>query len=245
MSNPFSTLTGLGRLLQRAGLGLAVAGALMASMAAQAQSPQIAQMRVEVQAHEPAAAAAAAHDLARFVKHHQKAHADGLPKGFPLAIDKVADLASVRLGRGFAVYTVDPADIAAADDLSAAARPTGQWRFVVRAGSRPVGLVTVQQVDGRWQAVSYGAATLAEDVETAMRQHGNADRSNLRFVRVFQARSDFLEVHSAADGRARLAPLFSARESLGMPQRAMPMEQSEVLPSLRAAVAANLADAQQ
>ena len=244
MSKPLSTLTGLGRLLQRAGLGLAVAGALMASVVVHAQSPEIAQMRIAVQAQEPAAATAAAQDLARFVKHHQKVHADGLPKGFPLAIDKVSDLASARLGRGFAVYTVDPADIAAADDLSAVARPTGTWRFVIRAGSRTVGLATVVQVNGQWQVVSYGGAQLAEDVESTMRQHGNADRSNLRFVRVFQARADFLEVQSPSEDRARLAPLFSARESLRMPQRAAPMEQSEVLPSLRAAVAANLADAQ-
>jgi hypothetical protein len=244
MSNPLSTLTGLGRLLHRAGLGLAIAGALMASVEVHAQSAQVTSMRVEVQAQESAAAMAAAQDLVRFAKHHQKAHAEGLPKGFPLAISNMAELASARVGRGFAVYTVDPADIAAADDLSAVARPTGTWRFVVRVGSRPVGLATVVQTNGQWQVVSYGGAILANDVESAMRQHGNADRSNLRFIRVFQAHADFLEVQSPAEGRARLAPLYSARQSLRMPERAAALEQNEVIPSLRAAVAANLADSQ-
>lgn len=243
MSNPLSTLTCVGRLLRRAGFGLAVAGALVTSMAAHAQNPLVAQMRREVQAQEAAAATAAAQDLARFVKHHQSAHPDGLPKGFPLAVGTTADLASARLGRGFAVYTVDPADVAANDDLSTVAHPTGTWRFVVRVGSHPVGLVTVVQANGQWQVVSYGGAELADDVEKAMRAHGNADRSNVRFIRIFQARADFLEVQSDTDGQARLAPLVSARQSLRIPAAAQALEQAAVLPSLRAAVTANLAEA--
>jgi len=237
MSNPLSPWTGLGRPLCRAGASLAVLCALLGSAGSFAQSAPAMQQ-------EPAASVAAAQDLARFVQHQQKAHADALPKGFPLAIDSVADLARLRLGRGFAVYTVDPADITSGNDLSSAAKPTGQWRFVVRLGSRPVGLVTVDQVNGQWQVVSYGGAGLAEDVDAKMRQHGNPDRSNLRFVRIFQAHSDFLEVVSPADGRARLAPLVSARVSLHMPVGDGLLEQGDVLPSLRAAVAANVADFQ-
>ncbi|WP_374565948.1 hypothetical protein [Ideonella sp.] len=242
MSNPLSPWTGAGRLLYRAGSALCVLGALLGSAGSYAQAAPAVQAQVQQQ--EPAAAAAAAQDLARFAKHHQKEHAAALPKGFPLALDGVADLARLRLGRGFAVYTVDPADLATGNELSAWAKPTGQWRFVVRAGSRPVGLVTVEQAGGQWRAVSYGAAALATEVDAAMRQHGNADRSNLRFIRIYQAQSDFLEVVSAADGRARLAPLVSARASLHMPQRDELIEQGDVLPSLRAAVAANLADFQ-
>lgn len=243
MSTPLSNLSGLGRQLRRAGFGLALAGALMASVDVQAQSPQIAAMRAQVQTQETAAASAAAQDLARFVKHQQKNHADGLPKGFPFAIGSMAELASARLGRGFAVYTVDPADVASASELSAVAKPTGTWRFIVRSGSRPVGLATVEQVAGQWQVVSYGGGLLAQEVDAQMRQHGNADHSNLRFIRVFQARSDFLEVDSG-NGAARVAPLISARQSLRLPERAGLVDQAEVMPSLRAAVAANLADFQ-
>lgn len=239
MSKPSSPWTGAGRLLCRAGSSLCVLGALLGSAGALAQAAPAAQTQIHLQ--EPAAATAAAHDLARFAQHHQKEHAAALPKGFPLAIDGVADLARLRLGRGFAIHTVDPADIASGNDLSSFAKPTGQWRFVVRAGSRPVGLVTVEQVGGQWRAVSYGAAALANEVDAAMRQHGNAERSNLRFIRIYQAQSDFLEVVSPADGRARLAPLVSARASLHMPQRDELIEQADVLPALRAAVAANLA----
>ena len=242
MSNPVSPWTGLGRQVCRAGASLCMLGALLGSAGSFAQATPA--MQVQTQLQETAASAAAAQDLARFIQHQQKAHAEALPKGFPLAIDSVADLARLRLGRGFAVYTVDPADIASGSDLSSAAKPTGQWRFVVRLGSRPVGLVTVDQVKGQWQAVSYGAAALADDVDAKMRQHGTPDRSNLRFVRIFQAHSDFLEVVSPADGRARLAPLLSARASLRMQAPEELLEQGDVLPSLRAAVAANVADFQ-
>jgi len=242
MLNPVSPWTGLGRQVCRAGASLCVLGALLGSTGSMAQTAPASQAQVQLQ--ETAASSAAAQDLARFAQHHQKVHADALPKGFPLAVDSVADLARLRLGRGFAVYTVDPADITSGSDLSSAAKPTGQWRFVVRLGSRPVGLVTVDQVKGQWQAVSYGGAGLAEDVDAKMRQHGTPDRSNLRFVRIFQAHSDFLEVVSPADGHARLAPLVSARVSLGMPALDQLLEQGDVLPSLRAAVAANVADFQ-
>jgi hypothetical protein len=242
MLNPVSPWTGVGRQVCRAGASLFVLGALLGSTGSMAQTAPASQAQVQLQ--ETAASSAAAQDLARFAQHHQKVHADALPKGFPLAVDSVADLARLRLGRGFAVYTVDPADITSGSDLSSTAKPTGQWRFVVRLGSRPVGLVTVDQVKGQWQAVSYGGAGLAEDVDAKMRQHGTPDRSNLRFVRVFQAHSDFLEVVSPADGHARLAPLVSARVSLGMPALDQLLEQGDVLPSLRAAVAANVADFQ-
>ena len=244
MSTPLSNLTGLARQLRRAGLGLALAGALMASVDVRAQTPQVAAMRAQVQSQETAAATAAAQDLARFVKHQQKTHADGLPKGFPFAVGSVGELASARLGRGFAVYTVDPADVASASDLSTVAKPTGTWRFVVRSGGRPVGLATVEQVDGQWKVVSYGGALLAQEIDAQMRQHGNAEHSNLRFIRIFQARSDFLEVESGSGGPARVAPLVSARQSLRLPERASLVDQAEVMPSLRAAVAANLADFQ-
>ncbi|HEX5682781.1 MAG TPA: hypothetical protein VFY73_02000 [Ideonella sp.] len=216
-------------------------GALLGSAGSFAQAAPATQAQIQLQ--ETAASTAAAQDLARFAQHHQKVHADALPKGFPLAVDSVADLARLRLGRGFAVYTVEPADIASGSDLSSAAKPTGQWRFVVRLGSRPVGLVTLDQANGQWQAVSYGGAALAGDVDAKMRQHGTPDRANLRFVRIFQAHSDFLEVVSPADGRVRLAPLLSARASLRMPVEEL-LEQGDVLPSLRAAVAANLAEFQ-
>ncbi|UUZ46708.1 hypothetical protein LP420_22785 [Massilia sp. B-10] len=60
---------------------------------------------------------------------------------------------------------------------------------------------------------------LSKDVDAMASFHGNADKSNLRFMRIYQARSDFLEV-VGQDGRARFAPLHSARESLMLKQRA-------------------------
>lgn len=239
MRKPFLLRPGLRPLLHAALLG---ASLLLTASAAHAQAAPAA-MHAQVRAQEHAAAAAASLDLARFVQHHQQDHADTLAKHFPLAVSSAAELSQAHIGPGFAVYTVDPADIVAHDDLSGAAKPTGAWRFVIRVGNRPVGLSTVEQVNGQWQVVSYGGAQLAQDVDLQLRRHGNADRSNLRFIRVYQARSDFLEVSSPLDGRTRLAPLHSARASLNLQAASASglMEQTEVMPSLRAAVQANLA----
>jgi hypothetical protein len=74
-----------------------------------------------------------------------------------------------------------------------------------------------------------------------MNRHGNADKSNLRFVRIFQARSDLIEVTDPRDGRTRYAPLHSARESLKLaaPDSAL-VDEAELLQPLRAAVKTNL-----
>lgn len=240
--------------------GLALRALALGATVLLAASPTLSQAQAvpapahaAVRAQEHAAASAAAADLARFIQHQQQDHADGLPRHFPLAVSNTAELAQARIGPGFAVYTVDPADILSGRaDLGGAAKPTGTWRYVIRVGQRAIGLSTVERVNGAWQVVSYGGAQLAQDVDAQQRLHGNADRSNLRFIRVYQARSDFLEVVSPQDGRARLAPLHSARVSLRMPPapgslaaNASPasalVEQADVMPALRAAVQANLA----
>jgi hypothetical protein len=110
----------------------------------------------------------------------------------------------------------------------------------------------VAHVGGKWSTVSYGAATLSKDVDAMMGFHANTERSNVRFIRIFQAQSDFLEVVSPRDGKARFAPLHSARHSLMLQQRAARAgngagnpndglsDPAEFLEPLRAAVKTNM-----
>lgn len=194
-----------------------------------------------------APAAAARADLAKFAAHFAQAHPDLLPAGFPLALRDPSELATLKTGPGFPVHTVDPSDVMSAGDLSSVAHETTTWRFLVRAGGRTVGMMTVEHPPaGRWQVVSYGGAALAQELDAAFRRHGNADRSNLRFVRVFQAHADFLEVTDAADGQRRLLPLQAARASLSLPAAAPDalLDPASVMPALRVAVSGNLADFQ-
>lgn len=157
--------------------------------------------------------AAAQRDLAEFANHQGAGNASG---EFALAVTNPKDLKQATVSYGFQVYTVDPADlIAGRSTMKAMAKPVNQWRFVIALKGQPIGLATVEKNKGKYETVSYGAAVLAKDLDVAARQHGNADKSNLRFLRIYQARSDFLEVDSA-DGRGRFAPLHSARYSMQM-----------------------------
>ncbi|SUX55607.1 hypothetical protein [Chromobacterium vaccinii] len=180
---------------------------------------------------------AARQGLAGFVKQNLAEYGVRLPDGFPLSVADGRELASLRLGRGFPVYSVNPQRLLAADaDLSGLMAPTGSWRFVALSGSRPVGLVTVEKLEGRWQAIAFGAAELAKNVEAA--QAGHAGQT--RFLRVYQAQSDFLEV-AQADGKPRFAALMSAREALSLEKQPALLDGADLIEPLRAAVRANLA----
>lgn len=121
-----------------------------------------------------------------------KAQAGTLPQGFPFDVPDVADLAGAKVGYGFRVYEADPASLLAGSSLDASLRATGTWRFNVTLEGRPIGLMTLVEDAGGWQAVSFSGA--------------------LRYVRVKQATSDFIAVGEG--GKARYTPLRAARESL-------------------------------
>lgn len=182
------------------------------------------------------ALSAAQRDLAQLGAHAAK-HA-GAPGELPFGLS-APDLGAARIAYGFQVHAVDPAAMLAGQEtLPALARPNGQWRFVVALRGKPVGLATVEAVNGQFETVAYGAAELAQDIDGLFARHGNAARSNLRFVRVYQSGSDLLEV-VGADGRARYAPLQSARAALSL-QKDELLDESALTGPLRAAARANI-----
>jgi len=195
------------------------------------------------------AQAAAQRDFAQFAAHQMQIRGGGAPTDFPLEIADLQDLKDAVVGYGFPVYTVDPAELVAGRSaMQGMVKPTAQWRFVITLHDRPIGMATVERNNGRYETVAYGGAILAKDVDAVMGVHANADKSNLRFVRIYQARSDFLEV-AGQDGRARFAPLHSARESLLLKQRTGKaasdlLDETEFMQPLRSAVKLNMAAAQ-
>ena len=183
-----------------------------------------------------AALQAAKRGLAQFAEHQQALRPGSAPPDFPLDVTDVGDLKQATVSGGFEVFTIDPKDLLTRGDLPALAKPTGEWRFIIALHGKPIGLATVQQVNGRYETVAYGASVLAKDVEAAMAAHGNSNRSNLRFIRIYQARSDLLEVD-----HAKFAPLHSARESLLLKKAGNQLvDGAELLDPLRAAVKANI-----
>ena len=220
------------------GIGLGMAGA---AVQAQAADPGAAR---QAAAGQSAAFAAAQRDLSQFINHQLQRGA--APDGFPLDVQDLRALKDARIGYGFPVYTIDPDQLMhGRGSMKSMARHAQQWRFVVLLGERPIGMATVEQHGGRYQTVAYGAAVLSKDLDALVAAHGNADRSNLRLLRIYQARSDLLEVETA--GGTRFAPLYSARASLplqradafGRPTAAL-ADEAELLPALRAAVKRNL-----
>lgn len=227
---------------------LATATLAVTAPGAQAQNANAAiQSALKRQSAE--ALSAAQRDFAQFASAQMQLRGGGSPADFPLDFTDLQDLKNAVVSYGFPVYTVDPADLVAGrQTLHGMAKPTAQWRFVITLHDRPIGLATVERNNGRYETVEYGGSVLSKDVDAMASFHGNADKSNLRFMRIYQARSDFLEV-VGQDGRARFAPLHSARESLMLRQRAAKagkagddlLEESEFMQPLRSAVQLNLA----
>ncbi|MFO1251484.1 MAG: hypothetical protein U1E77_10220 [Inhella sp.] len=227
------------------------AGLLLGPTAAQAQAaaPQASVTLAPKRAEQAEARAAAERDFQAFARRSLEAHGGTLPEGFPLQVNDLQELQGAQLGPGFEVHTIEPQDLLdPRAELSRMAKPTGTWRFLIQREGRALGLATVQKFNGRWETIAFGAAGLAQDVDALMHAHGNAERSNLRFIRVFQAQSDFLEVRGERDGRARFAPLVSARQSLLLQARAARAgapadgmsEPAEFIDALRTAVRKNL-----
>lgn len=169
-----------------------------------------------------------------------------LPDGFPIAAATYGDLRALSLGAGFEVNTVDPAALMYANgnaDLSRFARSTDTWKFVILSAGKPVGLLDMNRIDGRWQAVGAGASTLAADLVAAAPATGDG---SFRFVRIYQATSDLIEVRSAGE-RSRFVPMPSARRSLALSADAksaagaeQALSSEDLLPALQAAVRGNL-----
>ncbi|MEO9386646.1 hypothetical protein, partial [Chromobacterium phragmitis] len=83
----------------------------------------------------------------------------------------------------------------------------------------------------------FGAAALSRNLEAAAASHPGAQA---RFLRVYQAQSDFLEM-TAAGGKPRFAALLSARQALSLTQEEALLDGADLIEPLRAAVRANLA----
>ena len=195
----------------------------------------------------PGVASAAQRDFGQFVQYNLQKRAGTLPAHFPLDITDIQDLKDARLGFGFPVYTIDPKDLLQGrGDLRSMTRPTGEWRHLITLHDRPIGMATLVQTNGQWHISAYSGAVLAQEIDAAIGAHGNAQRSNVRFVRVYQAMSDLLEVVSPGDNHARYMPLQSARQMLLAQQRsgatvnAGLLEQADILEPMRASVKTNM-----
>ncbi|MBY0572749.1 MAG: hypothetical protein K2P84_03625 [Undibacterium sp.] len=166
-----------------------------------------------------------------------------IPDGFPFAVNDLSELRNATLGLGFEVHTAHP------QTLLAGGRPfdqmllgTGIWNFVVLSDSHPVALVELEKVDGKWTVIAAGASKLAQDIQVSSQNHSG--KNAFRFVRLYQATADFLEVKDS-EAKARYVPLIAARQSLRMTSAVSASEPlatgAEILPAIQEAVRGHLA----
>lgn len=124
---------------------------------------------------------------------------------------------NIVLGDGFQVFTVVPQRLLEnrGETLGKMIIATDLWRFMVLEDGKTTGLLTVAKVNGNWQAVSFGAAGLAAEIQ-AIQNAWPGDRGfETRFIRIYQARSDFLQISKSGDPLG-YAPLAAAKLSLSL-----------------------------
>ncbi len=126
-----------------------------------------------------------------------------------------ASLGNPTVNHGFQVYTTSPVKLLKSTGLSAILTPTGLWRFVVEKEGQPVSLITVAEIEGQWKAVSIGGARLAMEVKKVMERWPANQGYSHRFIRIYQARADFIEI-SNNKRSIGFVPLTASRMAFGM-----------------------------
>lgn len=123
-------------------------------------------------------------------------------------------ISNAAIDFGFRVYTVEPADLMRKDvkSLAGIVKPMNVWRFIVKSENKAVSLVTVAQVDGKWQAVSFGAAGIAGEMDKMRSTWSGEAGYEMRFVRFHQAKADLIQVSRGVDVMG-YSPLESAKRT--------------------------------
>ncbi len=165
-----------------------------------------------------------------------------LPEGFPFDVKDLSELKGATLGTSYQIHTIHPDELLAGGrGLGDMIQPTGIYNFFILVAGRVVGQVEVGRQEGRWEMTAAGFAPLAKEVHAVA-----AREKNFRFVRIYQATSDLVEVGGSEAG-VRYVPLTSARHSLQLSQPASrsasgveALAGEDLMASLQASVRSNL-----
>jgi hypothetical protein len=132
------------------------------------------------------------------------------------------EMSRTILGNPIEIFTVHPDELIKYSDrgFSNLLTTTEEWYVPVIVDSENRALLTVIQADGNWQVAGISAADLARELQAFYRQiesklFAAGDRlvQQPRFVRIFQAYSDFMYVPTS--GKEYLYPFSSAQAALG------------------------------
>lgn len=164
-----------------------------------------------------------------------------------LGLDPNADPAGIELGDPWRLYTIPPDRLltASADRaLGELIVPAGPWYFPVIQDGSWRAILTLAEVDGRWEAVALGKSPLAGELEKISRQWPAREGFTPRLVLVYQAGAYFFTIPEK--GGDNLTPLIfdGAKSGSDESEQDDPYaglsNLSEQIDPLRAAVAAAL-----
>lgn len=126
-----------------------------------------------------------------------------------------SEVDQAELGNPFMIYTILPDQIfnyLEGTDIESIIIPTGVWLYPIVSKDKARMLLTVESVDGNWQAVSIGGSGVANQWESIVESLGV--ESTYKFVRVYQATADFVLISDKVE--TKMVPLESARISLDL-----------------------------
>ena len=156
--------------------------------------------------------------------------------------------AGAAIGDPWSLYAITPDALSATTSETEVAdliTPTGLWYFPVILSGRPRCIITVDRMDGRWEAVGIGMAPLAGELDKIARQWPKTGGYTPQLVAVYQAAAYFFTVPEK-DAR-NLTPLtfdglgFGGYYQKALPEYSATAEFSEFLAPLKESVEANIA----
>ena len=122
-------------------------------------------------------------------------------------------LLAATLGAPFQLHTITPAALekfSAGTPVGTILTPTSLWYFPVVLAGQTRAVLVVDQLDGKWQAVSLGYAPLAKELGAIRAQWKAAQGYNPVLAVVFQARQYLFTVPEKDANN--LTPITSARQ---------------------------------
>jgi hypothetical protein len=153
------------------------------------------------------------------------------------------EIAQATLGKPFRIYTISPDEIInyrMEKKLAKLISTTNLWIFPVYSLGKVRALLTIDLMNGKWQAVAFGSSELAKRLD--MLVNNLPKNYENRFVRIYQAKSDFIVLFKG--DTAKMVPLTSAEVSLQLSKKTGGSydmyEPSEVIPRLIPLIKENL-----
>lgn len=167
---------------------------------------------------------------------------NSLPSNYPFSVSSIAQMNQASLDFAFEVFSTDTANIKnSSQPFDRMLVSTGIWRVIITVDKKPVGLIDLAKVNGKWEVRSAGAAKIAEKVSTIAKSHAGGDA--FRFVRIHATATDFIEARSG-NGEPKYVPLSSDTTLIGLSKSALNEKEetrekssAEVLAQLKANIA--------